>query len=121
MKSVTLSCTILIALLPSIRAQSLEDYQALLDNSPFLSKAFKDRMAHGKATGMNAYTFTGYTQFDDTWKLCFVHKKEGTAIWAGVGESVGDFKISRFDPEIQAVTLERGGVSNTITMDKPKQ
>lgn len=120
MKALVLSSLLLLASLPLLPGETLEDYTPLLDNSPFLSKAFKDKLAHGKATGMNVYNFIGYTKIDDKWRLCFIHSKEGTAVWAGVGDQIGDFTVTRFDPFINAVTLERGGVSNTITMDKPK-
>ncbi len=119
MKPLILSTLLLLVSLP-LRAETLEDYQPLLDNSPFLSKAFKDRLANSKATGMNQMTFSGYTKIDGQWRLCFINKKTHLAIWASVGDEIEGIKITRFDPLIHAVTLERGGVANTITMDKPK-
>lgn len=100
--------------------ETLEDYRPLLDNSPFMTQAFKDRLAKLENTSLKDLTFNGYTQLNDAWQLCFILKSKKQAIWKEVGSTIEGFTIKAFDPENHAVTLEKAGVMNILKMDKPK-
>lgn len=97
-------------------AMTIEDYQPLLDNSPFLSVAFKARIA-AEAT-ITDYSFNGYADIAGAWQLCLINKKDGLASWHAVGADVGGHKITDFNPDTQTITFEKEGISSTIILEQ---
>ncbi len=113
---------LMLAFLPLLVTgeETLADYQPLLENSPFLSKAFKERLAQSESSGSKNLTLNGYTRAGGEWKLCFIKKKDNLAVWAKVGEVVEGFTIKAFAPGTHSVTLEKSGISTTLKMEQPK-
>lgn len=100
--------------------ETIETYRPLLNNSPFLTPAFKDRLAKSDATGIRNYQFVGYTQFGQDWKLCLIHKKTQLAKWIGINESIADYTLKEFTPANQTLLFEKEGITTTLTLEKPK-
>jgi len=98
---------------------SLEDYQPLLDDSPFLSLAFKDRLARAGASGANKISFVGYARIDKEWQLCLIPPGTSVAVWTTVGGEVTGFEVTAFDGKKQTVELKKNGVSATLKLSKP--
>jgi hypothetical protein len=105
---------------PLKATETIEDYRPLLDDSPFLSQAFKDRIAKSDASGINSYRFVGYTQIAENWRLCLIKKKTNIATWIQVGESIEGYTLKKFAPKHQMLSFEKSGITAKLTIDKPK-
>ena len=112
--------SLLFGALSASGAETIEAYRPLLDNSPFLSQAFKDRLAKSEATGIHHYTFVGYTRIGENWKLCLIHKKTNLATWIEVDDAVAGYTLKAFSPENHTLSFEKNGVTATLTMEQPK-
>ncbi len=113
------SKTVLLFLLfglASLQAQSLEDYQSLFDDSPFLTMAFKERIA--REASIRNYTFNGYARFGKEWQLCLINQATGLAEWHTVGADVGGYKLTKFNPKKQAITFEKEGITSTLKLEQ---
>jgi len=99
---------------------TLEDYRPLLDNSPFMSQAFKQRLAKAKSEGVKKITFSGYVRDEESWRLLFLWEGGKEVIWAKVGGDLKGFTIKEFSPESHSVIVVKAGIESTIEMDKPK-
>lgn len=100
-------------------AGTIEDYRPLLDNSPFLSPAFKERLAKAGATGADKVVLTGYAFVDGAWLLCIEPEAGKPHQWLKVGDTVGDHTIESFDPEAQSLVLKKGSITTTIALKTP--
>lgn len=114
------SSTVALAQETPLQEATIEDYRPLLDNSPFLSLAFKDRLAKSESAGINQFSFNGYTRIDDEWRLCLIRKSDNIAFWVRVGEPVDSFTVSDFDPKKQSLTLEKNGIEANLKLEVPK-
>ena len=101
-------------------AETIEDYRPLLDNSPFLTQAFKNRLANSDATGINHYIFVGYTQIGKNWKLCLINKKTNLATWVEVDGTLEGYILKAFHPKKQTIDFEKDGITATMELEQPK-
>jgi hypothetical protein len=97
----------------------LAEYRPLLEDSPFLSIAFKERLARSKEGGAEAISFVGFAMVDGSWKVCLLPGGGEPATWTAVGEEISGFRIAGFDPEKRIVRLEKGSVSRDLEMKTP--
>ncbi len=97
----------------------IEDYQPLLENSPFLSLAFKERLAKAGASGADKILFTGYAFVEDEWILCLEPEAGKPHQWLKLGDSIGGHTIESFDPDAQSITLQKGSVQSKVPLQKP--
>jgi hypothetical protein len=110
-----------ISLTVPLSAQStLEDYRPLLDRSPFLTQAFKERLAKSESEGINNYTFVGYVNLEGQWRLCLINNKTNLPVWLQIGEDIDGYTAAEFTPKSQSIRFEKNGIEATLTIDKPK-
>lgn len=97
----------------------LSDYQPLLENSPFLSAAFKKRLADREDGGFAPFSFHGYARDKDGWLVCLFQEKSKKTIWLRVDEEAEGHRLTAFDVEEQKVTIEKDGIEKTIQLETP--
>lgn len=125
MKALLLSLFALALAAAPLRAEeippegSLADYQSLLENSPFLSLAFKERLAKAGAAGADRIRFTGYAFVEGEWIVCLEPEAGKPHKWLKVGESIRGHEIESFDEKAQSLTLKKGSIRSTVALKKP--
>ena len=107
-------------LIPLGATETIEDYRPLLNNSPFLSKAFKDRLSKSDAAGINSYQFVGYTQIGETWNLCLINKKTKLATWVEEGKLLEGYTLVSFSPKNKEINFEKDGITAILKIESPK-
>lgn len=90
-------------------------YKLLIENSPFLSPAFKARL--GKRDKV-ALSFIGYTKIADEWYFAVVEKKEGKASWMKLNVDYGGVKVERFDEAKQQIHVTVSGLGIDLALEK---
>ncbi|MBC2596160.1 hypothetical protein H5P28_17975 [Ruficoccus amylovorans] len=115
-----LICLLAGALSPSavLTAETMEDYTPLLENSPFMTLAFKEKLA--KKGGITGLSLHGYMWLDGKWNICLIQKDVEPAIWVSVGDVIKDYKITEFDPESGTLVLQKGSLTDTLKLEQPK-
>ncbi|MGZ0655280.1 hypothetical protein ACWPKO_13300 [Coraliomargarita sp. W4R53] len=104
----------------SLLAETLEDYKPLLQNSPFLTQAFKQRLAKSEALGVNNYSFNGYTKIGEEWLICLINKKDQLATWIKINDEIEGYKLTAFNTKEQKLTFEKNSTTASMTIEKPK-
>ncbi|MDQ8193706.1 hypothetical protein QEH59_04685 [Coraliomargarita sp. SDUM461004] len=104
----------------SLHAETLEDYAPLLQNSPFLSQAFKLRLEKSDAKGIKNYSFNGYTKIENEWEICLIHKKENIATWLKINEQLEGYTLTSFNPKLNTLTFEKDSITTVLPMEMPK-
>lgn len=97
----------------------LDRYRALLDDSPFLSMAFKARIAQVDTSAYQNLAFLGFADIDGEWQLCLYNKQRSTTHWVKVGEKVLGFRVASFNENNHTITLEKASVSVTVSLESP--
>lgn len=96
-------------------AAETNSYQTLVDNSPFLTPAFKARLGRHDTISL---TFIGYTRIGDKWFFALLDRKSGNAYWLKADEEVDGIKIERFDEKEQSIHLTIGGIGSDLMLEK---
>ena len=81
-------------------------YGSLLDNSPFLTKEWKNRNANLGDLNARKIRLQSYAHMNGEWRFGIYNDYSKTNHWLGVGESDGDLKVIQFDPVKELVTLD---------------
>lgn len=92
-------------------------YQSLVDNSPFLSPAFKARLVKHDTT---ALSFIGYTKIAAEWHFALIDKKSGETYWLKLNTEQEGIKVERFDEKAQQVHISVGGFGHDLPLLKEK-
>lgn len=95
-------------------------FQALLDNSPFMSKAFKARLVESGNRSAKGFSFQGYAKMDESWIVCIYHSKDKFARWVKVGEEIHGYEIVEIDPKGPTIKLSGHGTEVTLQLENPK-
>lgn len=106
---------VLLLLVSEGMAAETNSCQTLIDNSPFLTPAFKARLGRNDAV---ALSFIGYTRIADAWFFAVLDRKSGNAYWLKIDEEVDGIKIERFDEKEQAIHLTIGGIAADLVLEK---
>jgi hypothetical protein len=98
---------------------SLARFTHLLNDSPFLTLAFKERLAQTERTPTRNLSFTGYAKIDGEWLLCIHNKEIGDFNWVRVGETINDFLVKSFDVKKEKITLVFNNREILLALEKP--
>ncbi|MEA2067560.1 MAG: hypothetical protein U9P12_00010 [Verrucomicrobiota bacterium] len=90
-------------------------YQSLVDNSPFLTPAFRARLGERDTVALN---FIGYTRIGEEWFFAVHNRKSGQALWLKMGVEQDGIKIEKFDEETQTIHLVVGGIGFDLVLEK---
>lgn len=116
MKTSLIMVTVLVLALPALAADKKDkNYQSLVDNSPFLTPAFKARL--GKRDNVSLL-FMGYTRINGEWHFSVVEKKSGQSQWMKIDVEYNGLKIERFDEKAQSIHVTVGGLGVDLKLVK---
>lgn len=90
-------------------------YKSLIDNSPFLTPAFKARLVKHDTTSLK---FIGYTKIGPVWHFALIDKKSGKTHWIKIGEEYDAIIIESFDETAQVIHLRVADIAHDLTLVK---
>lgn len=90
-------------------------YKSLIDNSPFLTPAFRARLVKHDTTSLK---FIGYTKIGSVWHFALIDKKSGKTHWVKIGEEYDGIKIESFDEPAQSIHLTVADIAHDLTLVK---
>lgn len=99
------------------KAEEANPYQALIDNSPFLTPAFKARLGQRDIV---ALSFVGYTLIGEEWYLAIVERKGGKTLWLKLNVEQEGIKVERFDEAARKIHLTVGGIGVDLELEQGK-
>ena len=85
-----------------------ERYSPLLENSPFISDAFRARLNKVGKVNKNAYQFHGYARIDGIWTFSIFLKNGNKNLWLKSNETVENLTVTHFNEKKQTLTLKVG-------------
>lgn len=89
-------------------------YQPLLDNSPFLTKEFRERRR--ASADFRQISFHGGVEIEGRWLLCFYDRQKNETVWIAVGETFNEHIVKSYAPDRGEVVLEKGGATTTLSL-----
>ena len=99
----------------SVCAEDLSAYQSLLENSPFLTPAFRTQLGRRDRA---AVRFLGYTRVDRTWYFGLYDAKAGKSYWLTVGEEEDHIRVDRFNARNERLHISVDGISFQLTLQQ---
>ncbi len=99
--------------------EQLARFTPLLNDSPFLTLAFKERLSQTERTPARNLSFTGYAKIDGEWLLCIHDKETGDFNWIRVEDTVSDFLVKSFDVKKETITLVSNNREILLALEKP--
>jgi hypothetical protein len=94
-------------------------FAPLLNDSPFLTIAFKERLAETVASPIRNLSFTGYAKIDGEWLLCIHNKQSGEFNWMRIEHAIDELLLKSFDPKKEVITLEYQNQQLKLALEKP--
>ena len=88
-------------------------YQGLVDNSPFLSPAFRARLGKHDPTTLS---FTGYTRIGGLWYFALIERKSGQTYWLEMEKESNGIQVESFDEAAQMIHLAVGGIGTDLVL-----
>ncbi|VGO14258.1 hypothetical protein PDESU_02817 [Pontiella desulfatans] len=98
-------------------AEKSSPYASLVENSPFLTPAFKARLGKRDTVSM---MFAGYTKIGSEWHFALVEKKTGKSTWMKMNVEQDGIRIESFDEKTEQIHLTVGGLGMDLTLVKEK-
>lgn len=99
------------------RNVQLEDLQSLINNSPFQSLEFKQRIARAGQGGLRQFAFNGYVRLSGDWVVALRDNESQETSWVKVGDEFRSHTVSSFNRRNERVTLTRDGHEITLNLD----
>ncbi|MDF7808158.1 hypothetical protein P4E94_11960 [Pontiellaceae bacterium B12219] len=99
----------------AVAGEKEQPYKSLIDNSPFLTPAFKARLGKHDTSSLK---FIGYTQIGTVWHFALIDKKSGKMHWAKIGEDYEGIKIESFDEKTRSIHLTVADIPYDLTLAK---
>ena len=96
-------------------AEEETPYQALIDNSPFITPAFRARLGKRDAIAVG---FIGYTRIGEDWFFALYDKKSGKALWLKMGDEQEGIKVEEFAEKKEQIHLTVGGIGFDLKLVK---
>lgn len=96
-----------VARLPAV-AEEVAPYKSLIDNSPFLTQAFRNQLGRRDRA---AIEFRGYTKVDDEWQFGILDTKSGKAYWLRLHEEEDHILVERFNRSAERLFIKVDGIA----------
>ncbi len=96
-----------VAMLP-VQADEVAPYKSLIDNSPFLTQAFRNQLGRRDRA---AIEFRGYTKVDDEWQFGILDTKSGKAYWLRLHEEEDHILVERFNRRAERLFIKVDGIA----------
>jgi len=94
-------------------ANELAAYQSLLDNSPFLTPAFKAQLARRDRT---AIIFLGYTRIGGTLHFALYDGKLAKSYWLTLNAEEDNIRIEKFNEKKERLHVTVDGISAELSL-----
>lgn len=102
-------------------AEEEQPYRALLQRSPFLTRAYLEQQRRARSRGGAQLAFHGYFRADDeTWMFSVLNRRDQTSHWVTIGDMVGNTTITAFDPRSQQLTVTSEETSSELPLSRPE-
>lgn len=94
--------------------------QELLANSPFMSKAFKERLAKSDTNRTRDLVFRGFAGDGGKWLICVYNNQSKQSEWVELGAQVNGITIAEFDREGMRIKVVKDATSTYLNLEQPK-
>lgn len=95
--------------------------QELLANSPFMSKAFKERLSKSDSSRTRDLVFRGFAGDGNTWLICVYNNQSKRSEWVNLGDQVNGITIAEFDKDALRIKVVKDATSTYLNLEQPKQ
>lgn len=95
--------------------------QELLSNSPFISKAFKERLSKSDSSRTRDLVFRGFAGDGNTWLICVYNNQSKRSEWVSLGDQVNGITIAEFDKDGLRIKVVKDATSTYLNLEQPKQ
>ena len=114
---VPLYCLLAALLLPAVNAvtDELAPYQPLLDNSPFLTQAFREQLSRRDRAGIQ---FLGYTRISGEWFFALYDGKANKSYWLTMDEEEDNIRIERFQRRVERLHVNVDGIGFELRLHR---
>ena len=92
----------------ALQAAEVAPYKSLIDNSPFLTQAFRNQLGRRDRA---AIEFRGYTKVDDEWQFGILDTKSGKAYWLRLHEEEDHILVERFNRSAERLFIKVDGIA----------
>lgn len=92
----------------------------LLANSPFMSKAFKERLAKSEGSRTRDLAFRGFAGDGSNWLICVYNNQSKRSEWVEIGAQVNGITIAEFDKEGMRIKVVKDATSTYLNLEQPK-
>lgn len=96
-----------------VRADELAPYKRLLENSPFLTPAFKAQLARRDRTSIR---FLGYTLIGEVWYFALFDGKLDKTYWLTMDVEEDNIRVDKFDEKSEQLHVTVDGISFVLHM-----
>lgn len=106
---------------PPVAQAPAEDhpYRALLERSPFLTRAWLEQQRRARSRGSAQLTFHGYFRSaDDNWVFSVLNQREQASYWVTLGDTIDNARITAFDPQSQLLTITSEGTTIQLPLSR---
>lgn len=94
-------------------------YRDLEERSPFIDKAYQDRLNAAQLRGASDLSFQGYIRLEDRWHFSLHDRRNNQGFWLIEGEEKDGIVINRFDSANQTVNVNVRGTVIDLRMEQP--
>jgi hypothetical protein len=115
-----LRIVLLLVILPvgvSLAQEEEKPYRSLVENSPFLTPAFKARLGRHKSVSLNL-KFTGYTKLEGTWYFALLDVKSGKNYWMQEKVEQDGILVESFQRAKEIVHLKVGDIAFELKLEQ---
>jgi hypothetical protein len=91
-------------------------YKDLVDNSPFLTPAFKERLGRRQSVSLKL-KFTGYTKVGNVWFFALRDVKSGKHYWLAKDVEEDGIKVVAFKPAKELINVMVGEVEIDLSLE----
>jgi hypothetical protein len=95
-----------------------EKYRELEERSPFIDKAYQDRLNAAQLRGATDLSFQGYIRLEDRWHFSLHDRRNNQGFWLIEGEEKDGIVITRFDSANQTVNVNVRGTVIDLRMEQ---
>lgn len=92
--------------------------QSLLANSPFMSKAFKERLAKSDTGRIRELSFRGFAGNGDVWLINVYNNKNKQSQWVRLGDQINGITIAEFDKEGLRIKILKDATSVYLDLER---
>ena len=96
-------------------ADDLAPYQSLLENSPFLTQAFRDQLGRRDRA---AIYFLGYTRIGEEWHFALFDGKADKNYWLTENEEEDNIRVEQFNRRSERLHVNVDGISFELRLHK---